>query len=300
MNKNPILRLTSRKTAGDILFDVANVLLLALISFCFIFPIFIVLMQSFVSEAEAIEKAGQFILIPDTFDFSAYRLLLTRGGTILSAYWVTIKRVVLGVVVQLFFTCTMAYALSKPKLPGRKGIIAMINIAIVFPAPLVPLFLLVKNLGLYNNFWSMILPFAINSVYIFIMKAFYQQLPDGIEEAAEMDGCNQLQLFTRIAFPLSKPGMVTVGLMYGVWHWNEWYYSSLFIGEASKRPLQNIMQGIISSACASDLAIVAEKLPPINTLRCAVIMISIIPILCIYPFLQKHFAKGFLIGSVKG
>lgn len=300
MNKNPILRLTSRKTAGDILFDVANVLLLALISFCFIFPIFIVLMQSFVSEAEAIEKAGQFILIPDTFDFSAYRLLLTRGGTILSAYWVTIKRVVLGVVVQLFFTCTMAYALSKPKLPGRKGIIAMINIAIVFPAPLVPLFLLVKNLGLYNNFWSMILPFAINSVYIFIMKAFYQQLPDGIEEAAEMDGCNQLQLFTRIAFPLSKPGMVTVGLMYGVWHWNEWYYSSLFIGEASKRPLQNIMQGIISSASASDLAIVAEKLPPINTLRCAVIMISIIPILCIYPFLQKHFAKGFLIGSVKG
>ena len=176
----------------------------------------------------------------------------------------------------------------------------MINVAIVFPAPLVPLFLLVKNLGLYNNFWSMILPFSINSVYIFIMKAFYQQLPDGIEEAAEIDGCNQLQLFTKIALPLSKPGMVTIGLMYGVWHWNEWYYSSLFISDPTKRPLQNIMQGIISSASASDLAIVAEKLPPINTLRCAVIMISIIPIMCIYPFLQKYFAKGFLIGSVKG
>lgn len=300
MNKHPLFRLTSRKTTGDIVFDIANVALLALISFCFIFPIFIVLMQSFISEAESVEKAGQFILIPDSFDFSAYRLLLTKGSTILNAYWVTIKRVVLGVIVQLFFTCTMSYALSKPKLPGRNGIIAMINIAIVFPAPLVPLFLLVKNLGLYNNFWSMIFPFAINSVYIFIMKAFYQQLPDGIEEAAEIDGCNQLQLFTQIALPLSKPGMITVGLMYGVWHWNEWYYSSLFISESSSRPLQNIMQGIISSASASDLAIVAEKLPPINTLRCAVIMISIIPILCIYPFLQKHFAKGFLIGSVKG
>lgn len=300
MKKIKFNRLTSRKSAGDVAFDIVNVTLLTLICFCFIFPIFIVLMQSLVSESESIAKAGQFILIPDKLDFSAYELLLTKGATILNAYWITIKRVFLGVFVQLFFTCTMAYALSKNKLPGRNAIIALINIAIVFPAPLVPQFLLVKNLGLYNNFWSMILPFAINSVYIFIMKAFYQQLPAGIEEAAEIDGCNQFQLFTKIALPLSKPGMVTVGLMYGVWHWNEWYYSSLFISEPSKRPLQNIMQGIISSASASDLAIVAEKLPPINTLRCAVIMISIIPILCVYPFLQKHFAKGFLVGSVKG
>lgn len=293
-------RLTSRKTAGDVTFDVLNVTLLAVVSFCFIFPIFIVFMQSMVSEQESIAKAGQFILIPHPFDLSAYKLLLTKGATILNAYWITIKRVVLGVMVQLMFTCTMSYALSKPSLPGRKFFITLINIAIVFPAPLVPLFLLVKNLGLYNNFWSMILPFSINSVYIFIMKAFYQQLPDGLEEAAEIDGCNQFRMFTKIALPLSKPGMVTVGLMYGVWHWNEWYYSSLFISEPAKRPLQNIMQGIISSASASDLAIMAEKLPPINTLRCAVIMISIIPILCIYPFLQKYFAKGFLVGSVKG
>lgn len=300
MKKKVFYRLTSRKSKGDIIFDAANVLILALFAFCFAFPVFIVFMQSFVSEAEAIEKAGQFILVPDVFDTTAYELLLTKGSTIANAYWITIKRVVAGVIVQLFFTCTMAYALSKQKLPGRNIIIALINVAIVFPAPLVPLFLLVRNLGLYNDFWSMILPFAINSVYIFIMKAFYQQLPDGIEEAAEIDGCNQFQLFTKIALPLSKPGMVTVGLMYGVWHWNEWYYSSLFISDPAKRPLQNIMQGIISSANATDLNIVAESLPPINTLRCAVIMISIIPILCIYPFLQKHFAKGFLIGSVKG
>lgn len=300
MKKNAFNRLTSRKSTGDVLFDVANVTILALFAFCFAFPVFIVFMQSFVSEAEAIAKAGQFIMIPDKFDTTAYELLLSKGTTIVNAYWITIKRVVCGVAVQLFFTCTMAYALSKQKLPGRNAIIALINVAIVFPAPLVPLFLLVRNLDLYNNFWSMILPFAINSVYIFIMKAFYQQLPDGIEEAAEIDGCNQFQLFTKIALPLSKPGMVTVGLMYGVWHWNEWYYSSLFIGDSTKRPLQNIMQGIISSANATDLNIIAESLPPINTLRCAVIMISIIPILCIYPFLQKHFAKGFLIGSVKG
>lgn len=115
-----------------------------------------------------------------------------------------------------------------------------------------------------------------------------------------IDGCNQFQLFARIVMPLSLPSIATVGMMYGVWHWNEWYYSGLFISEPSQRPLQNIMQGIINSASATDLAIVAEKLPPVNTLRCAVIMISIIPIMCIYPFLQKYFAKGFLVGSVKG
>lgn len=293
-------RVFARKSKSDIAFDFANVTILTILTFCFLFPLFIVLMQSFVSSEEAVAKAGQFILIPEQFDFSAYKLLLTKGSTILNAYWITIKRVVLGVVVQLFFTCTMAYALSKERLPGRKGFIALVNVAIVMPAPLVPLFLLVKNLGLYDNFWSMILPFAINSVYIFIMKAFYQQLPDGLEEAASIDGCNQFRLFTRIVLPLSLPSIATVGMMYGVWHWNEWYYSSLFIRTPAQRPLQNIMQGIINSASATDLAIVAEKLPPINTLRCAVIMISIIPIMCIYPFLQKYFAKGFLVGSVKG
>ena len=290
----------SRKWRGDIIFDLINVTLLALISFCFLFPLFIVLMQSFVSEEEYVSRAGQFILIPQTFDLGAYELLLTKGSSILHAYWITIKRVVLGVIVQLFFTCTMAYGLSKNSLPGRKFIIGLINVAIVMPAPLVPLFLLVRFTGLYDNFWSMIIPFAINSVYIFIMKAFYQQLPDGIEEAAVIDGCNQVQLFTKIVLPLSLPSITTVGMMYGVWHWNEWYYSGLFIRTASERPLQNIMQGIINSASATDLAIVAESLPPVNTLRCAVIMISIIPIICIYPFLQKYFAKGFLVGSVKG
>ncbi len=290
----------ARKSAGDAIFDIVNVFLLSIMTFLFLFPMFVVLMQSFVSSDEAIAKAGQFILIPENFDFSAYEMLLTRGSAILKAYWVTIKRVVLGVIVQLFFTCTMAYALSKNTLPGRKFIIGLINVAIVMPAPLVPLFLLVKNLGLYDNFWSMILPFAINSVYIFIMKAFYQQLPEGLEEAASLDGCSQIQMFTKIILPLSLPSIATVGMMYGVWHWNEWYYSGLFIRTPAERPLQNIMQGIINSASATDLAIVTEKLPPINTLRCAVIIISVALIMCIYPFLQKYFAKGFLVGSVKG
>ena len=286
------------KSTGEKVFTVVNITLLVLLCVCFLLPMFIVLMQSFLSQDE-ISRRGTFILIPEVFDAAAYRMILSKGSSIFNAYGVTSMRVVAGTATQLLFTCTMAYALSKNDLPGRRLVIALINVAIVFPVPLVPLFLLVKGVGLYDSFWSMILPFAINSVYIFIMKAFYQQLPPGLEEAAMIDGCNQFQLFRRIVLPLSLPSIATVGMMYAVWHWNEWFYSSLFIVDNAKLPLQNIMRGIILNASGSDLALPLANMPPAETVKCAVIIVSVVPILCIYPFVQKYFAKGFLVGSVK-
>ena len=277
------------KSTGEKVFTVVNITLLVLLCVCFLLPMFIVLMQSFLSQDE-ISRRGTFILIPEVFDAAAYRMILSKGSSIFNAYGVTIMRVAAGTATQLFFTCTMAYALSKNDLPGRRLVIALINVAIVFPVPLVPLFLLVKGVGLYDNFWSMILPFAINSVYIFIMKAFYQQLPPGLEEAAMIDGCNQFQLFRRIVLPLSLPSIATVGMMYAVWHWNEWFYSSLFIVDNAKLPLQNIMRGIILNASGSDLALPLANMPPAETVKCAVIIVSVVPILCIYPFVQKYFA----------
>lgn len=287
------------KQGSENAFDCFNIIFLTLISLVFLFPVFIVLMQSFLSQDE-ISRSGTFILIPRFFDTSAYRMILSKGSSIYRGYGTTIMRVIFGTITQLFFTCTMAYALSKDGMPGRKFVIGLINIAIVFPVPLIPLFLLVRGVGLYDSFWSMILPFAINSVYIFIMKAFYQQLPSDIEEAAMIDGCSQIQLFCRIVLPLSLPSIATVGMMYAVWHWNEWFYSSLFIVEAVKMPLQNIMQGIIMNASGSDLAVPMANMPPAESVKCAVIIISIVPIMCVYPFIQKYFAKGFLVGSVKG
>ncbi|WP_053986172.1 carbohydrate ABC transporter permease [Niameybacter massiliensis] len=287
------------RTKGEKTLDAVNNTMLVIISLFFILPLFIVLMTSFVSEEEAIRRGG-FILIPEQFDLSAYKMILASGSRIYGAYVVTIIRVVVGTLIQLIFTCSMAYAISKKHLPGRKFVIALVNLAIVFPAPLVPLFLLVRSMGMMDTLWAMIIPFTINSVYLFIMKAFFQQLPESIEEAATIDGCNQFQLFSKIILPLSVPSIATVGMMYAVWHWNEWFNASIFINTPSKLPVQNIMRGIMIQASASDLNIAEVAMSaPTESIKCAVIVISTIPILCIYPFVQKYFAKGFLVGGVK-
>jgi putative aldouronate transport system permease protein len=288
-----------RKSGAERAFDVSAAVILVILSLFFLAPMVIVLTHSFLSPEE-ISRRGTFILIPQRFDTAAYRMILSKTSSIYRAYGVTIMRVLAGTATQLLFTCTMAYSLSKNYLPGRKAVIALINVAIVFPAPLVPLFLLVRGAGLYGSFWSMIIPFAINSVYIFIMKAFYQQLPADIEEAALIDGCGQTKMLTKIVLPLSKASIATVGMMYAVWHWNEWFYSSLFIVENARMPLQNIMQGIILNASGSDLIAGPESMPAAETVKCAVIVVSVAPVICLFPFLQKHFAKGFLVGGVKG
>lgn len=287
------------RTKSEKVFGRVNSTLLILISICFLLPLFVVVMTSFVSEEEAIRRGG-FILIPEQFNLSAYKMILSSGSRIYGAYVVTIVRVVLGTFIQLLFTCSMAYALSKKQLPGRKFVILLINIAIVFPAPLVPLFLLVKSTGMMDSIWALIIPFTINSVYLFIMKAFFQQLPESLEEAATIDGCNHFQLFSKIVLPLSIPSMATVGMMYAVWHWNEWFNASIFINNPAKLPVQNIMRGIMVQASASDLNISEVAISaPTESIKCAVIVVSTLPILCIYPFVQKYFVKGFLVGGVK-
>lgn len=287
------------RTKGEKVLSITNGTILTIISIIFLLPLFIVLMTSFVSEEEAIRRGG-FILIPEQFDLSAYKMILASGSRIYGAYIVTIIRVLLGTVIQLMITCAMAYPLSKKGLVGRKFIIAMINIAIVFPAPLVPLFLLVRTMGMMNSIWSLIIPFTINSVYLFIMKAFFQQLPESLEEAATIDGCNHLQLFAKIILPLSIPSIATVAMMYAVWHWNEWFNASIFINDMAKLPVQNIMRGIMIQASASDLNVSEVAVSaPAQSVKCAVIVVSTLPILCVYPFVQKYFVKGFLVGGVK-
>ncbi len=287
---------------GEKAFHISNNLFLTLVSLAFLLPLFVVLMTSFVSQDE-IARRGSFILIPQNFDLTAYKLVLAGGSRIYSSYGITLFRVTVGTFLQLLFTCSMAYAISKTYLPGRGLVIAMVNIAVVFPVPLIPNFLLVKSLGLTDSVWSLTLPFAINSMYFFIMKAFFQQLPEGIEEAATIDGCNPLDLFVKIVLPLSLPSIATVGMIYAVWHWNEWFYAAIFINDNAKLPLQNIMRGILLQASAADINTQTSEigaLPPAESIKCAVIIISTLPILCVYPFIQKYFVKGFLVGGVKG
>lgn len=291
--------MTSFLSRGEIIFRIFNAGILILLSAIFILPFLLVLSSSFVSPEEYIQS-GPFILIPQHIDLGAYKLLLSGGSSIAKAYGVTLFRTIVGTSLQLLATSTMAYALSKSDLPGRKGIVTLLIIAIVFPVQIIPLFLLVKNLGLSNSIWSLIWPWLINTQYVFIMIAFFRQIPISLEESARLEGCSHLKVYLKIILPLSIPSMVTIGLFYAVWHWNSWFDAAMFIHDGVKLPMQNLLRSILLGATSSDMIATGESTPPTESLKGAAIVITALPILMVYPFIQKYFVKGFMVGSVKG
>ena len=278
-------------------------LILIILCTIFILPFIIVLGTSFVSEQEAARR-GAFILIPQRFDITAYRILLGQGSIIYNAYKITLIRVIVGTALNLLFSSFMAYGLSKKFLPGRNTIITMIFITMLFSGGLVPNFLLVKGLGLYNSVWSMILPGLVNAWYMIIMKNFFTQLPDSLEESAVIDGATPFRILISIVFPISLPAFTTIGLFYAVAHWNSWFDASIYISDLKKLPVQIILRNVIISMSDKDInnRVVGKGMvkPPAETMKCAVIMVSTIPILCIYPFIQKYFVKGIVVGAIKG
>lgn len=290
--------MTTFLSRGERVFQTANALVLILLSLIFIIPFLLVFSTSFVSPEEYAVR-GPFILIPRVFDLGAYKLLLS-GGSIVRAYGITFFRTIVGTLLQLIATSTMAYALSKSDLPGRKYIISLLVIAIVFPVQIIPLFLLVKTLGLSNSIWSLIWPWLINTQYVFIMIAFFRQIPDSLEESARIEGCSHFQIYLRIILPLSVASMVTIGLFYAVWHWNSWFDAAMFIHDGKKLPMQNILRSILLGATSSDMIATGETAPPSESLKGAAIIITALPILMVYPYIQKYFVKGFMVGSVKG
>lgn len=290
------LRFPSR---GEKIFRAINTGLLILISILFLIPFLTVFMTSFVSEQEYIQR-GPFILIPHTIDWGAYKMLLFQGQAVFNAYKVTIFRTFFGTMFQVLATSLLAYGLSKSYLPGRKIIISALVLCIVFPVQIIPLFLLNKSLGLIDSVWSMIWPRLINTQYVFIMMAFFRQIPDSLEESARLDGCSIYQIFYRIILPLSLPSLVTIGLFYAVWQWNDWFDAAMFLISQDKLPVQNLLRTILLSSSMSEVITTGQSPPPGEAIKGAVIVISTLPILLAYPFIQKYFVKGMMIGSVKG
>ncbi len=284
---------------GEKIFRIVNAGVLILISLLFLIPFLTVFMTSFVSEQEYIQR-GPFILIPHTIDWGAYKMLLFQGKAVFNAYKITVFRTFLGTVVQVLATSLLAYGLSKSHLPGRKILISALVLCIVFPVQIIPLFLLNKSLGLIDSVWSLIWPRLINTQYVFIMMAFFRQIPDSLEESARLDGCSLYQTFLRIILPLSLPSLVTIGLFYAVWQWNDWFDAAMFLISQDKLPVQNLLRTILLSSTMSEVITTGQSPPPGEAIKGAVIVISTLPILLAYPFIQKYFVKGMMIGSVKG
>lgn len=289
------------RTAAGATFDMANYIVLTLFGLAAVLPFVYVIAGSFASDAELTQRAVFFI--PRTFTLAAYEFIFSTG-TIVKSIGVSIYVTVIGTLVNLFFTVTMAYSLAKRGLYGRNLVLNLVIFSMLFGGGMIPTYLVVKELHLLDSLWALMLPGAISAFNLIIVKNFFQEIPKEIEEAGRIDGCSELGLLWRIVLPLSMPVLATFTLFYAVGHWNDFFAALLYINDPEKWPLQVMLRQIVllSQAAAGDLNSMDPNFvkPPDQSIKMAVIVVGTIPILCVYPFLQKHFAKGVLLGSVKG
>ncbi|MBE1608567.1 carbohydrate ABC transporter permease [Actinopolymorpha pittospori] len=276
-----------------------NYVVLIAIGLLALLPFVFVLAGSLATEAELTRRS--FFLWPETFSVEAYRAIFSTTAFLRSLV-TTVCVTAVGTVVQLFFTFTMAYPLAKRSLPGRTVLINIVLFAMVFSAGLIPTFLVVKALGLLDTYWSLILPLAINPFSLIIIKNFFQELPVELEESAKVDGANELSILLRILLPLCKPVLATFALFYAVSIWNDFMSPLIYLNDSEKWTLQMYLRQVTVSAnlSAGGAPIDPNYIPPAQGVKFAVVIVATVPIMLFYPFLQKHFAKGMLIGSVKG
>lgn len=278
-------------------FDVVNVVFMVAISVVAILPFLYVLAGSFATEAEITSRP--FFIWPNEWSLASYESILS-SRVFLRAAVTTIVVTAIGTLIQLALTALFAYPLSKTELRGRRTLLSLVVFTMVFSAGLIPTYLVVKNLGLLDTYWALILPLAINPFSLIIMKNFFQELPKELEESARIDGAGELTVLTRIVLPLSKPVLATFALFYAVGIWNDYLSPLLYLNDSDMWTLQVFLRQVTASASLSGDMIGTDTPPPAQGIKFAVIIVATVPILLVYPFLQKHFAKGLLIGSVKG
>ncbi|SEH00671.1 putative aldouronate transport system permease protein [Nonomuraea solani] len=284
-------------TLGSRVFDTVNIIVLVGLALITVLPLLYVLAGSFASESEIASRP--FFLWPENFVTDTYAFIFSTP-TFVRALLTTVVVTAVGTVVQLVLTFTMAYPLAKRYLPGRTLILNLVIFTLVFSGGMIPTYLVVRDLGLLDGYWALILPLAINPFYLIIVKSFFQELPQALEEAARIDGCNEMGVFFKIVLPLSKPIIATFSLFYAVAIWNDYMSPLLYITDPGKWTLQMLVRQLTSADQADALANMDRTfVPPEQGLKFAIVVIATLPILFFYPFLQKHFTKGVLLGGVK-
>ncbi len=291
-----------RKTSGEVVFNGINMIIMILICFITLYPIWYVVIHSFNDGADSM--LGGVFWWPRVFTLDNYREVF-RNSSIVNAFAVSIMRTIIGTLTNVFFTAMVAYGLSKTRLIGRKLFLTMGTVTMFFSGGLIPTYLLLKNLGLLDNFWVYIFPSMFNFFNAIIFINFFKEIPPALEESAGLDGANDLLIFVRIILPLSKPVLATIALFTGVYHWNDYFSGVIFINTDSLQPIQTFLYRIVSEAGSSQMiasmpaGVAASKVTSLS-IRLATMVATTFPIVCVYPFLQKYFVKGIMIGSVKG
>jgi multiple sugar transport system permease protein/putative aldouronate transport system permease protein len=241
------------------------------------------------------------VLWPTGFSTAAYQALL-GGGMVTRALAISVLVTVVGTLLSLITTAGLAYWLSRPRAFLAKPVLLLVLGAVLFSPGLIPTYLVVKQLGLLNSYLSLILPVMVNAFNVIVMRAFFQQLPTELFESAAIDGASSATVLVRIVLPLSKAVLAVIGLFYAVAYWNAFFNALLYIQTADKWPMALVLRTYVvnQAAIGGDQVAQAEAIPPQLPLQMAILVLATVPILIVYPFLQKHFAKGVMIGAVKG
>lgn len=260
---------------------------------------FLGIVSTSLADQAQVTNSGGFVLLPDHVTWQAYRTIF-HNGAVTHALFVSLFITVVGTAISLAATTTLAYGLSRPGSLGHKPMVLLVLGALLFTPGIIPNYLIVKQLGLLDTYWSLILPTAVSAFNVIVMRAFFLELPAQLLESARLDGAGEVAILVRIVLPLSKAVIAVIGLFYAVAYWNAFFNALLYINSDDKKPLALVLRTFVLQGSQIGGYTGTEALPPDQSLQMAILVISVVPILLVYPFLQRHFAKGVLTGAVKG
>ena len=295
-----------KQSLGDRIIQGFIILVILALCLVIILPCINVLALSLNDGADA-AKGGVYFF-PRAFTLENFKQVFS-DGSIMKAYKYTILRVVIGTLLTLIVTSLAAFALKEKDLPGVKVITILITFTMLFGGGMIPTYVQYKNLHLINNFWVYVVPSLVSVTYLLRMRAYFEGIPASLEESAKLDGCGYFGIYGRIILPLSKPVIAVIGLYTAVNHWNDWFSGAFYMTSNEKWPVQTVLQQMLAramSASQKDITSVAQALVQgastvtSDSLKMAAVVITTVPILLIYPFVQKYFASGIMIGAVKG
>lgn len=291
------------ESRGDRIFSMINYFILILVTIVVMYPLLFVLSASF-SDPQAVLR-GEMLLWPKGVNFNSY-LKIFQNKDIINGFTNTLIYTTLGTFINLVMTILAAYPLSRKDFVGRNAIMALLVFTMFFSGGLIPTYLLIKNLGMLNTLWVMIIPNAVSIWNIIIMRTFFQQsIPGELQEAATIDGCSNIKILTRMILPLSMPIIAVTILFYAVGHWNAFFNALLYLSDKEKFPLQLILREILIQGQTSDMVKMStesaiKQQREVEGIKYAVLVVANIPVLVLYPFLQRYFVKGVMIGAIKG
>lgn len=289
-----------KMSAGDRAFTAIIVIALLLVCIIVIYPIYYMLIVS-ISDGHAVLR-GEISFWPKGINFGAYQAILSNKY-VPNSYKNTIVYTLSGTAINLVMTSLCAYPLSRKKFFGRNVFTALIVFTMFFDAGIISQYMVVSSLHMRNTIWAVVIPGAINVWYMIIMRTFFSDIPEELFESARLDGANDMTIFTKIVLPLSKAVMATMVLFYAVGHWNAFLQPLIYLDDRNKMPMQLILRNIVMGADAAtsgSMSVAGDMSTMSMNIKYAVIFITILPILVVYPFVQKYFVKGVMVGSVKG